>query len=101
MASRESFWSIGGFDENFKPGVWGLEDSAFIHAADTLLDTVRLNGAVCVFGPGHHQSGWKSRIGSGPPGKDNPNWSQYVPYETARGDPRAMRELLSLRVING
>jgi hypothetical protein len=93
VTSRESFWGIGGFDEDFEPGVWGLDDSAFIHTADTLLDTVRLDGKVCVFGmSASHQSGWRVRISSP---TDNPNWSRYVLYETARGNPEAMRELVN------
>ena len=73
VANREAFWSINGFDTRFVPGASGFDDTAFMLAAETLLDAQRLMGTVYSFD--HPMSVVREYT------PENPNYNRYRLYE--------------------
>lgn len=49
VISCDAYWGIGGFDEQFTPGVFGWDDMSFTFAAETLLGTARVEGDAFTF----------------------------------------------------
>ena len=86
VVNREAFWSINGFDERFIPGASGFDDTSFMLAAQTLLNTQRIRGTVYSFD--HPESVVRDY------GEDNPNISRYKLYEYANLNPKLMNELV-------
>jgi predicted glycosyltransferase involved in capsule biosynthesis len=86
VVNREAFWSINGFDERFIPGASGFDDTSFMLAAQTLLNTQRIMGTVYSFD--HPESVVRDY------GEDNPNISRYKLYEYANLNPKLMNELV-------
>ncbi|HNJ81474.1 MAG TPA: hypothetical protein PLK38_07930 [Methanoregulaceae archaeon] len=97
--SRATFADLGGYDEGFVPGAWGGDDRAFHLAAETLHPFCRLPGRVYSF---DHSVSSVTRAGGISSGRtmdeENPNYARLQRYESAAGDPVAMRELISERV---
>jgi len=89
VANREKFWEIGGFDEQFTPGQWGYDDSAFALAAQTLLRTFRLPGIVYSFD--HPVDGGRDLTDA------NANKYRYTLYARASHNPARMRRLVGCR----
>lgn len=86
VASREAFWSINGFDERFIPGASGFDDTSFLLAAETLLDTKRIMGTVYSF---DHPYSVERKYDD-----TNPNYPRYSLYRHAANNPALMREVI-------
>lgn len=86
VADREAFWSINGFDERFTPGGSGFDDTSFLLAAQTLLNTQRLAGTIYSF---DHPYSVERKYDD-----TNPNYPRYSLYQYAAQDPALMRELV-------
>lgn len=87
---RETFWSIGGFDERFTPGMGGWDDVSFAMCAATLLKVVRVVG-----------HSWSFEIEGSEfcnQAQEGPNWDRFLLYAQAnKQGEAAMRELLATR----
>lgn len=86
VANRTAFWSINGFDERFIPGASGYDDTSFMLAAKTLLNTQRLFGTVYSFD--HPMSVERDY------GDTNPNLPRHKLYKLAYKSPDLMTELI-------
>lgn len=86
VANREAFWSINGFDERFIPGASGFDDTSFMLAAKTLLNTQRIIGTVYSF---DHPDSVERDYGD-----FNPNRPRYALYEMANSNPTLMKEVV-------
>jgi len=86
VAHSQTYWEVGGMDERFDR-TWGFEDNAFVAAADTLAEVVRLDGDVYSFS---HDVEGRGRDCS----SRNPNYWRNQLYQHCYGKPKLMRELI-------
>lgn len=84
-----AWWQAGGMDEEFR--TWGMEDTAFRVAADTLLGpTIRHQGTIThLWHPPESGLGSPEHIANG---------GRMARYNAATGNPDAIRALLAERV---
>ena len=80
--TRETFDTLGGFDEHFRN--WGFEDNAFAIVAATFSHCVRLRGIAFSF---EHLSVDRDMSAH------NANRGRYARYQLARSNPDALTEL--------
>lgn len=84
---------LGGFDEQFTPGCWGYDDTAFALAADCLLTTRRVDGLVYSFDHEVETVGIDGATVEGRDLRNNANKARYHKYRAAFRNPKAMRAL--------
>lgn len=83
IATRRTYWDLGGQDERFEPR-WGYEDTCFRLAAITLASVDREQATIYSF---NHSA---DRDLS----EDNPNYWRWQLYRNATHYPQMMRELI-------
>lgn len=85
---------LGGFDENFTPGCWGYDDTAFALAATCLVPTRRIDGLVYSFDHEVETIGIDGQLIEGRSLGNNANKARWLRYKAASRNPSAMRALV-------
>lgn len=84
---------LGGFDEQFTPGCWGYDDTAFMLAANCLTETRRIDGIVYSFDHDVETVGTDGNVVAGRNLSNNINRIRCQKYKMARYDRAKMRAL--------
>lgn len=91
---KTSWAYLGGFDENFTPGCWGYDDTAFALAATCLVPTRRVDGIVFSFNHEVETVGIDGQLVEGRDLRNNANKARFLRYKAASRNPSAMRALV-------